>query len=42
LAVLEVPSPADIPDEFDLFIDRERFQCRALWRQKQRIGVQFV
>ena len=42
LAVLEVPDSADIPDEFDLFIHGERFRCRALWREEQRIGIRFV
>ncbi|MCP3406409.1 PilZ domain-containing protein [Bradyrhizobium sp. CCGB01] len=42
LAVLELPSSADIPDAFELFIDRKRFRCRALWRDEQRLGVKFV
>lgn len=42
-AALDVPTPVGIPDQFVLVIpsDALRFSCRAVWRQRIRIGVRF-
>ena len=42
-ACLTVTSPAGIPNEFDLMLDREKLtrHCRVAWRGADRIGVAF-
>ncbi|MGB7260065.1 MAG: PilZ domain-containing protein [Pseudolabrys sp.] len=43
-ALLELQSPALIPDDFSLLIKTEltRRQCRVIWRAPLRLGVKFV
>lgn len=43
-AMLEVESVLDVPDEFTLLIEVDRFkrQCRVVWRQPTRLGVKFI
>jgi hypothetical protein len=42
-AALEVESPIGIPDQFDLFVtkDRSRRSAHVVWRKERRIGVKF-
>src|ERR1041384_2281515 len=42
-ACLTVTSPAGVPNEFDLMLDREKLtrHCRVAWRGADRIGVAF-
>ena len=42
-ACLAVTSPAGIPNEFDLMLDRDMIKryCRVAWRAADRIGVTF-
>jgi len=42
-ACLTVRSPAGIPNEFDLMLDRDKLtrHCRVAWRGADRIGVAF-
>ena len=43
-AALEVVSPPDIPERFDLVFrvdDGTHIPCRLIWRQGERIGVAF-
>jgi hypothetical protein len=43
-AGLEVASQVGIPDEFLLLVEHEQLkrQCRVVWRQPNRMGVEFV
>lgn len=42
-AALEVTSPHDIPERFNLVFkaDATQIPCRVIWRQDERIGVAF-
>jgi hypothetical protein len=42
-ACLTVTSPAGIPNEFDLMLDRDTITrcCRVAWRAADRMGVAF-
>jgi len=42
-ACLRAASPAGIPNEFNLVVDRDRVlrRCRVAWRGVDRIGVKF-
>ena len=42
-ACLTVTSPAGIPNEFELMLDRDKItrHCRVAWRGADRIGVAF-
>ena len=42
-ACIELPSPAGIPDTFELTIDpgNRVENCRVAWRSEKRIGVRF-
>ncbi|MBV8792024.1 MAG: PilZ domain-containing protein [Pseudolabrys sp.] len=42
-ALLEVASPLGIPDDFVLVVDSDhlRQNCHVIWRQTNRIGVEF-
>lgn len=42
-AALDVESSLDIPDKFELVIDRDggRYQCHLVWRKATRIGARF-
>ena len=43
-ACLEVAGPAGIPDEFLLLVEHDQLKknCRVIWRQPTRLGVEFV
>jgi hypothetical protein len=43
-AGLEVSSQVGIPDEFLLLVEHEHLkrQCRVVWRQPTKLGVEFV
>lgn len=43
-ACIETPSPAGIPDTFELSIEPggRRENCQVAWRSEKRIGVRFV
>jgi hypothetical protein len=43
-ACLEVAGPAGIPDEFLLLIEHDQLKknCRVIWRQPTKLGVEFV
>lgn len=42
-AALDVESSLNIPDEFELIVDRDdgHYQCRLVWRKAKLIGVRF-
>jgi hypothetical protein len=42
-AAIEVTSPQDIPERFNLVFkaDDSRIPCHVVWRQEDRIGVAF-
>jgi PilZ domain len=40
-AMLDVPSPIGIPDQFVLATDGSRIPCRVIWRKEKRIGIAF-
>ena len=43
-ACLETATPAGIPDEFVLLIERDNFKrrCRVIWRKPTQFGVEFI
>ena len=43
-ACLEVAGPAGIPDEFLLLVEHDQLKknCRVIWRQPTKLGVEFV
>ena len=43
-ACLEVAGPAGIPDEFLLLVEHDQLKknCRVVWRQPTKLGVQFI
>jgi hypothetical protein len=42
-ACLIVNDPVSIPSEFDLALEREKLprRCHVIWREQNRIGVEF-
>jgi PilZ domain len=40
-AMLDVPSPIGIPDQFVLATNGSRIPCRVVWRSEKRIGIAF-
>ena len=43
-ACLEVAGPAGIPDQFLLLVEHDQLKknCRVIWRQPTKLGVEFV
>ena len=43
-ACLVLSEPVGVPIEFDLTIEREKSsrRCRVVWREKNKIGVEFA
>jgi hypothetical protein len=40
-ACLEVADPVGLPERFNLVLDTNRHPCRVVWREADRVGVEF-
>ena len=40
-ALLQVVTPLEIPESFDLLVDGEIRPCMVVWRKDRQIGIEF-